>query len=128
MNRMMFQVVMGGPNSLTVMKDLKGILDGIEVPVIVEGDSDRFTLRRLGVENIIPLNGKPLFKIASKISRESREAVVLTDFDSEGRKIAKKLNDLLTSFGVTPDERTRKEVERRITKVGVSTIENINTE
>lgn len=111
-----------------VMKTLQEIFDEIEVRVIVEGESDRSTLTDFGIEDVIPLNGKPLYKVASSVSKDFDEALVLTDFDKEGRKISKKLNSFLTSFGVVPKNKTRGKIKRVVTKKGISAIENLKPE
>ncbi|MFB6215498.1 MAG: toprim domain-containing protein [Candidatus Aenigmatarchaeota archaeon] len=120
---------MGGPNPIHTMNDEKTvmeILEDVECPVIVEGMSDESALREFNVDDIVPLNGKPLFRVARSISERSDRAVILTDFDSEGRKLAGKLNEMLSSYGVTPIPRTRAEIERIVTKVGISTVENMS--
>lgn len=110
------------------MKKPRKIFEEIKVPVIVEGKSDASTLKDFGVEDTVPLNGKPLFRVASSLSKRTEKVLVLSDFDKEGSKIAKKLNSWLESFGVVPKTKLRGRIKRIITKEGVSDIENISPE
>jgi 5S rRNA maturation endonuclease (ribonuclease M5) len=92
------------------IKSLEGKL------VIVEGMKDSRALKTLGVKNIMQLNGKPLAEFAlhvsnsyvSPIDTEWKEAVILTDFDSEGRSIAARLECLLKVRRVPVNSRIRK--------------------
>jgi len=103
--------------------------------VITEGPRDSKALKSLGVKNIISLNGRPLSEFAIHVSRSihdlqarsSREAackeevVILTDFDSEGERIASKLSYLLSKHKVMVNERLR----RKFMKFGKSRIEEL---
>lgn len=51
--------------------------------------------------------------------------LVLTDFDSEGTKIARKLNSFLEKFGVVPKNSLRGEIKKILVNKGVSQIEDI---
>jgi 5S rRNA maturation endonuclease (ribonuclease M5) len=90
--------------------DLEGSL------VIVEGRKDRKALKSLGVKNIMQLVGKPLAEFTVHVSKSYRtqkdtdwkEAVILTDFDSEGTRISAKLERLLRAYGVPVNKRLRK--------------------
>lgn len=108
------------------MEDLEEIIKGLEIPVIVEGRSDVDAIEDICPEEVIPLNGRPLYKVALEISKSYDEVLVLTDFDAEGRKIAKKLNVFLERFGVVPKNSIRGRIKNIITKNGVSQIENIS--
>jgi 5S rRNA maturation endonuclease (ribonuclease M5) len=95
---------------LRCVKDLEGNL------VIVEGQKDSKALKSLGVKNIMQLNGRPLAEFAlhvskSRISQDDagwEESVILTDFDSEGRKIAATLERLLRKHKVPVNSRLRR--------------------
>lgn len=100
-------------------------MEKIESPVVVEGKSDAEALRELGVEDIITLQGKPLYKVSEDLSERTDEVVILTDYDREGRKLAKKLNNYFTSYGVLPNRRIRRKLGFLINKIGISHIEDI---
>ncbi len=104
---------------------LKKVLDKVTCPVVVEGRSDVLVLSEYGVEDPIPLNGRPLYVVAREVSEISDCVVVLTDFDSEGEKIAKKLNTFLDKYDVVPKNSIRRNIKRIVTKKGISQIENI---
>jgi 5S rRNA maturation endonuclease (ribonuclease M5) len=103
------------------LSDLDGKL------VIVEGMKDSRALKSLGVKNIMQLNGKPLAELALHVSKSRastsrdgwEEAVILTDFDSEGRNIAAKLECLLKVHMVPVNGRIRK----RFSTIGRNRIE-----
>ena len=76
--------------------------------VIVEGKKDRKALESLGIHNTVPINGKPLIEIVQQVAGKGTvKVIILTDFDSEGRRIAGKLELLLKNFGIHPDSRLR---------------------
>lgn len=75
------------------------------LPVIVEGIKDKNALKMLGIKRIIFLN-KPLFEIVESI--KEKEVVILTDFDSEGKKLYSKLKNGLARNGVNVNDKLRK--------------------
>jgi 5S rRNA maturation endonuclease (ribonuclease M5) len=90
---------------LMVEENLRG------VPILVEGINDKKALKKLGVKGeifIIQGTGRRLYTIAENVSNQSKRAIILTDPDHEGSRIAGQLADLLESEGVTPDLRFRK--------------------
>lgn len=90
--------------------------------VVVEGKRDIAALKSLGFNNIIGINGKPLSDVAGMVSEKGQEAVLLTDFDGEGRKLNRKLRILLQNCNVKVNERLRME----IMKFGRGRIEDFN--
>ena len=125
----MSQDVMGGPNPyykvLAIREKVKKVLDKESLPVIVEGKRDVEVMEELGVEEIIPLNGRPLYKVAKDVSENFEEVLVLTDFDSEGMKLAKKINSFLGKFDVVPKNSLRGKIKEILVKKGVSQVEDI---
>lgn len=95
------------------------------MPVIVEGKSDEEALRKLGVDDIVTLCGKPLYKVTQDISKRTEEILILTDYDREGRKLAKKLDNYFVSYGVLPNRKIRKKLGFIVNKTGISHIEDI---
>jgi 5S rRNA maturation endonuclease (ribonuclease M5) len=96
--------------------------------VIVEGIKDSKSLKSLGVKNIMQLGGKPLADFTLHVSKYHvshssagvREVVILTDFDSEGRKLSARLEYLLSKHKVAVNRRIR----RRFMKFGKNRIED----
>lgn len=79
------------------------------VPIIVEGEYDRRALTQLGVlGDIRVLNrGNSVLALCEDIAREYREAIILTDWDVRGGRIARHLRDCLTANGVRYDDDLR---------------------
>jgi 5S rRNA maturation endonuclease (ribonuclease M5) len=98
--------------------------------VLVEGKKDRIALKSLGVKNIILLNGRPLTELALHVSRSCvspsepkgrKEVVILTDFDSEGKRLAARLDYLLKKHKVMVNSRLR----RKFMQFGKNRIEDL---
>ena len=99
--------------------------------VIAEGKKDGMALKSLGVKNIILLNGRPLAELALHVSKSriatvggkgKKEVVILTDFDSEGKRLAARLAYLLKKHKVMVNSRLR----RRFMRFGRTRIEDLN--
>ena len=82
--------------------------------IIVEGKKDRRALKTLGLYNVIEISGKPLITVVNHIlkecEKEHTDVVILTDFDSKGKKIAARLNVLLQSYKIHPNAKLRKSI------------------
>ena len=76
--------------------------------IIVEGPKDKASLRKLGLENIIYLRGKPLFEVVEWVASITKECIILTDLDKEGKKLYSVLRAELQKHGVKIDDRFRK--------------------
>ncbi|UCE75248.1 MAG: hypothetical protein JSV56_05965 [Methanomassiliicoccales archaeon] len=92
---------------LEVLDELR--LINIEIPIIVEGESDVRTLRELGIEGkIIPINrGQPLFNFCEDIARNYPKVVILTDWDRKGGHLCKLLREDLKANDVQFDTQIR---------------------
>lgn len=90
---------------------LQQIMEEIEklnqenIPVIVEGSNDRKALNELGLNNIIILKGKPLYRLVESI--DVKEVAVLTDLDEEGKKLYHELRREFSQRGVMINDRLR---------------------
>ncbi|HIG98459.1 TPA: hypothetical protein HA231_03490 [Candidatus Woesearchaeota archaeon] len=106
---------------------LLGNLDELNVAIIVEGKKDKAALEALGISptGIFVLNKQPIFAVAEAVAKECNVAVILTDLDSEGRKLYGKFNMALQQLGTKVDNRIRNFIFRN-TKVrqveGLATI------
>lgn len=81
------------------------------IPILVEGITDKKALEALGATGaifIIQGTGSSLYTLAEKVSNQTRRAIILTDPDREGKRIAAQLATILESLGVTPDLRFRR--------------------
>ena len=75
--------------------------------IIVEGPNDEIALRNLELTKIHPLNKKPLYKVVEEVAKRSKEVVILTDLDAEGKKLYTKLNTDLQKHKVKVDTHFR---------------------
>ena len=78
--------------------------------VVVEGERDRRSVRRLGVEGEVVLvhHGRPLNQVANELAERARRVIVLTDWDSEGGQLARRLQDFLRAMPLELDLDTRR--------------------
>ncbi len=97
-----------------IHEDLERVLDDLieknrRAPIIVEGEYDRRALAALGVlGDIRVLNrGNSVLALCESIARTHREAIILTDWDVRGGRIARHLRDALTANGVRFDDELR---------------------
>lgn len=84
-------------NNENIIKNI-GTIKDMNYLVIVEGKKDMKTLNNFGINNVVSLKNRPLFEIVENVN--DREVVLLTDLDSEGRKLFNKLRHLLQRRGV----------------------------
>ncbi len=92
--------------------------------LIVEGVRDEQALKTLGLKNITRISGVPFIKAVEnikKLRKGTQEVVILTDFDYEGRKLAKRLAAFLKAYKIHPNSRKRS----RIMELGKTHIENL---
>ncbi len=73
--------------------------------VVVEGERDRRSLRRLGLPGPIVLvhHGRSLSGLAQELGQRGHRLIVLTDWDGEGGHLAQRLRELLAHGPVEVD-------------------------
>ena len=101
---------------------LKLLHENNQKQAIVEGKRDKIALCSLGFTDIITIN-KGLYETVEDI--KEKEVIVLTDFDPEGRKIARKLNLFLQSLGYKVDKETRRKIGFVFTRMKIKKIEEL---
>jgi 5S rRNA maturation endonuclease (ribonuclease M5) len=71
------------------------------IPIIVEGQNDESTLRKLGAKGkIFRLNtGSSILNFCEEIARKHEEVILLPDWDNKGKQLFKKL---IQNFKSTP--------------------------
>ncbi|MEK6823097.1 MAG: toprim domain-containing protein [Nanoarchaeota archaeon] len=74
--------------------------------IIVEGKKDVRSLADLGIMNVIPLEGA-LFEVVERVAALTKDCMVLTDLDEEGRKLYHELATHLMRHGVHVDNTFR---------------------
>ncbi|RLE93826.1 MAG: hypothetical protein DRN04_05605 [Thermoprotei archaeon] len=107
-----------------LLKDME--LDSIVV--LVEGAHDCIFLRRAGFNGVvIEVSRKPIIDLAYRLMEKYRNhtIVILTDFDEQGEKKAKRLSGILSELGLKINHRYRKEVRKIARELGVKTIEGL---
>ena len=105
-----------GENLISLLNELK------DKQVIVEGKRDREVLYLLNFKKIITIN-KGIYETIQKL--DEKEVLILTDFDSEGRKIARKLNLFLQSYGFKVDRESRRKIGLLFSRLRIKKIEEI---
>lgn len=108
----------------TKQENMEVLKPHLKTPVIVEGKRDVINLKRLNFNNIISLNGDSLYNLSEKISEKYNEVIILTDFDKEGNRLARKLNLFLENLGVKVNKKARKEIKKTFKGQGILEIES----
>ncbi|HTW55965.1 MAG TPA: toprim domain-containing protein [Thermoplasmata archaeon] len=82
--------------------------------VVVEGERDRRSVRRLGWSGEVALvhRGARLAGIAQALADRARRVIVLTDWDSEGGQLARRLREFLESDAAELDLDYRRRLAR----------------
>jgi 5S rRNA maturation endonuclease (ribonuclease M5) len=94
--------------------------------VLVEGLKDRASIRALGIGgDIVMTSQEPLFNLAERVSMQSADIIVLTDWDDRGEEVARNAETYLKSNGSRPDLEPRKKL-RILTKKEVKDIEGLH--
>jgi len=78
-----------------------------DVLIVVEGTKDKNALLSLGIANVFALNKMPLYKVVEIVAKKGKECMILTDLDSEGKKLYGTLNSGLSHHGVRVDNTFR---------------------
>jgi 5S rRNA maturation endonuclease (ribonuclease M5) len=100
-----------------ILEDLQKALgelreENAATPVIVEGEKDATALRNLGMEGeIITVNkGSSLFNFCEQVSSKHRLVIVLTDWDSRGGTLCRRIREGLTANGAKPNLEYRQKI------------------
>lgn len=75
--------------------------------VIVEGSNDKKALEHFDITKVMTLYGKPLFEVVEEVDAMTKECIILTDLDKEGKELYGKLNSKLSQMGVRVDNKFR---------------------
>ena len=89
--------------------------------VMVEGKRDAGALCSLGFTNIVEIHG--IYETSERL--KDKEVIILSDFDSEGREIAKKLNLVLQSLGYEIDRESRRKIDCLFSQLHIRKIEEL---
>ncbi len=123
-----------GRDSLTEreVRELKAIVDDLikaseaGAIIVVEGPSDRESLREIGIKGRIVLaSTKPDVDVVDSLKGVKVEVIIMSDWDEEGRKIEKRLNKMFRSRGIIVNTEFRKRLFRIVGR-NVRTIEGLS--
>lgn len=92
------------------LEEFSSFIDKIKnsnILIIVEGKKDKAALNKLGINNVIELDKKPLFQIVEEVSSSNKECIILTDLDKEGKQLYSKLNSNLQRHSVKVNNKFR---------------------
>jgi len=105
------------------VEELLNILENVkDKQVIVEGKRDKKVLCSLNFTDIITIE-KGIYETTESL--KEKEVLILTDYDSEGKQIAKKLNNFLQHLGYKVDKETRRKIGFLFTKLKIKKIEEL---
>jgi 5S rRNA maturation endonuclease (ribonuclease M5) len=99
-------------------------LQNTDKTIIVEGKKDKNALVSLGAKNIVTIN-KPLYKLVEDVAEITKEVVILTDFDKEGKKLYGFLKSNFQKNGVKIDRYFREFLMKNTKLTCIESIENI---
>jgi len=110
----------------TIIRELREL--SLDHPIIVEGLKDIESLRGLGIHGIIThINqGKPLINFCSDLSQRYRKAIILTDWDTKGEILCRKLELSLKACDISFDTHLRERLKMLLRK-DVKDIQSIHT-
>lgn len=93
--------------------------------ILVEGRKDRAALACLGIggEIMQVQDARGIFGVAEQLARNRQEAVVLTDWDRKGGRLAELLRNALKANGVRYDDTVR----ARLSMLGKKEIKDIES-
>jgi 5S rRNA maturation endonuclease (ribonuclease M5) len=77
-------------------------------------------LKTLGLTNIVPINGQPLADMVMML--DGGQVVILTDYDSEGKRLAARLLRLLQRRRIKSNPRLRRMI---MTHTGITRVEEL---
>ncbi len=108
----------------TIVKDLIKASEAGAV-IVVEGPSDRDSLREIGIRGrIILASTKPDVDVVDSLQGKE-EVIIMSDWDAEGRKIERRLNERFKSRGIVVNTEFRKRIFRIVGRE-VSSIESLS--
>lgn len=111
---------------LELLQELEDLSE--DTPVVVEGKKDIAALWSLGIrKNVVSLGrGLTVFAFCEKLAQESGSAIVLTDWDRKGGKLARMLKDAFEANGVKVNTDIRAKLVL-LTKKDIKDIESLPT-
>lgn len=78
-----------------------------DILVIVEGKNDKKALAEFDIKRVKPLAKRAIYKVVEEVAENSKECIILTDLDKEGKRLFKILNHDLNQHGVRINKKFR---------------------
>lgn len=95
--------------------------------IIVEGQRDRRALRELGITGPIELGTKKsLLLFCEELARTYRNAIILTDWDRTGNRLAKLMEQYLMAVSVKVNTDIREKIQNLVQK-RIKDVESLHT-
>lgn len=88
-------------DELALINDWIDRINESKALIIVEGINDRIALKNIGIKNDILILNKPIFSVVEDAAKQSDDVIILTDFDTTGKKLFGTLNSGLQRLGVS---------------------------
>ena len=95
---------------MQIFENLQAHLDKLRATdaiILVEGKKDVAALAALGVTRVMAVTGKPLYQVVEAIAARYRVCIILTDLDTEGKKLFAYFTHTLSERGVRIDNQFR---------------------
>ena len=112
------------------LDDLKAVIEELanleNIPIIVEGKKDERALRELGITGPVVMvnDGLSIIDTCTKLSREYKKAVILTDWDRKGGQLTRQLMEGLEANDMHYDNDIRATISR-ISKKDIKDVESL---
>jgi len=95
--------------------------------IIVEGQRDRRALRKLGITGPIELGTKKsLLLFCEELARTYRNAIILTDWDRTGNRLAELMEQYLMAVSVKVNTDIREKIQNLVQK-RIKDVESLHT-
>ncbi|MEK6922089.1 MAG: toprim domain-containing protein [Nanoarchaeota archaeon] len=98
-----------------IIEKIKQEIEEQKIIILVEGKKDKAALETFQLKDIIILNGKDIWNRLEALAQEhkGKEVLILTDFDSEGKKLYGKITKDLERLGMRVNKKYREFFQKR---------------
>ena len=94
--------------------------------IVVEGKRDVHSLNILGITgDIRQATLYPLLEFTESLAKSGKEIILLTDWDTKGGILAKKIRDHLAVYGIMPNKHIRSKI-RNLVKKRIKDVESLS--
>lgn len=105
--------------------ELKGLANSGAI-IVVEGKKDVHSLNILGITGDIRQAALyPLLEFTESLAKSKKEIILLTDWDTKGGILAKKIRDHLAVYGIMPNKQIRSMI-RNLVKKRIKDVESLS--